>query len=744
MAAARTWYADVIVDISQASVDRPFQYRVPERMYREIRVGSAVRVPFGNGHSLRNGFVIGLSPVPKIDIEKIRDIAEMGDSLVSVQSQLIRLAAWMKETCGATMNQALRTVLPVREKVKPKEKKTICLTASPENLESAIETARHRKYRARVRLLESLRENPQIPMEMARNQLAISESTLKPLIAQGLITLRTRQVMRLPAVDGRVTGKNVTLNPEQEKAVRTFVEAYDKGERVPFLLFGITGSGKTEVYMEMMAHVLASGKQVILLIPEISLTYQTVLRFYRRFGDRIAILNSRLSAGERYDQWMMAEKREVSIMIGPRSALFAPFPDLGLIIIDEEHENSYKSEQAPRYHARETAMERARLAGAALVLGSATPSLESYHRAETGEYRLLTLRHRAAQGSELPRAEIVDMRRELALGNRSIFSRKLKDLIRDRLDKKEQIMLFINRRGFSNFVSCRSCGKPIRCPHCDVSLTLHGRNRLVCHYCGYETRLPEVCPVCGSPYLAGFGTGTEKLEEMTAKAFPDARILRMDADTAKRKEGSREILEAFAAGGADILVGTQMIVKGHDFGNVTLVGIMAADLSLNTPDFRAAERTFQLITQAAGRAGRSSKAGRVIVQTYEPDHYAILTAAGQNYEEFYRREMNYRNLAGYPPAGAMLAVRFSSEREKDVTACAAACAEAVRALHPENFGVRVIGPADETVYRVRDVFRKILYLKAGNCDILIKIRKIIAEKAADTAFSRVMLLYDLQ
>ena len=744
MKTEKTWYADVIVDISQASADRPFQYRVPPEMVPGLHVGSAVRVPFGNGKSLRNGFVIGFRDTPEIDPARIRDIGEIGDSRLGVQSQLIALAAWMKETCGATMNQALRTVLPVKQRIRPKEKKAIRLLASPEALAQASALAARRGYRARMRLLAALRETPEIPMEIARNQLRIAEPQLRPLEEQGIIAIETQRVLRTPLTGAKEAGKTVELNPGQQSAVDSFIENYDRGDRKPILLFGITGSGKTEVYMEMMAHVLRQGKEVILLIPEISLTYQTVFRFYRRFGSRIAILNSRLSAGERYDQWEMAERGDVQIMIGPRSALFAPFRNLGLIIIDEEHETSYKSEQAPRYHAREAAMERARLAGAALVLGSATPSLESYRRALTGEYRLLRLTRRAAAGSVLPKAGIVDMRRELALGNRTIFSGVLREAVEDRLRRGEQVMLFINRRGFSNFVSCRSCGKPIRCPHCDVSLTLHGRNRLVCHYCGYEMRLPDRCPACGSPYLAGFGTGTQKLEEMTRTAFPGARVLRMDADTAKGKEGGQKILEAFGAGEADILVGTQMIVKGHDFGNVTLVGIMAADLSLNTPDFRAAERTFQLITQAAGRAGRGSRPGQVLIQTYEPGHYAVRAAAAQDYEGFYRQEMAYREAAGYPPAGAMLSVFFSAGREKDVIACADACAEAVRAVHPENYGARAVGPADAPVYRVKDAFRKIFYVKAGDCAILIKIRKIIAKTAADPAFSRVLLLYDLQ
>ena len=669
-------YADVIIDISHEKVDRPFQYRIPPALCGGIRVGVRVRVPFGRGSALRTGYVVELKDHPEYDPEKLKEIAGIEPGSPTVQTQLIELAWWMKRTCGSTMNQALKTVLPVRRMVKQRGAKPLFpgLEAAPEEEASAC----------------------------------------------------------------------VCLNEEQRWAAQRMIADYEAGIRRAYLLYGVTGSGKTEVYMELMDHVIRRGRQVILLIPEIALTYQTVLRFYRRFGEKIAVMNSRLSAGERWTQWERAAKGEVSIMIGPRSALFAPFSRLGLIILDEEHEGAYKSETMPRYHARDAACERARLAGASVILGSATPSLESYTRALDGEYTLLELKNRAVSGSRLASVEIADMRRELSEGNKSMFSRRLTELIEDRLEKKEQIMLFINRRGYAGFVSCRSCGAALRCPHCDVSLTLHTGNRLVCHYCGYSVPLPDRCPSCGSPYIAAFGTGTQKLEEYTRRLFPQAKILRMDADTTSRKGGHEAILAAFCAGRADILIGTQMIVKGHDFGRVTLVGIMAADLSLNTPDYTSSERTFQLLCQAAGRAGRARRPGGVVIQTYQPDHYAIRTAADQDYREFYRQEMAYRRMASYPPACHMAAVQFSSPDEESL---AYAAEQAFRALcGPETagWGISLVGPAPAAVYKVNDIYRKILYIKFQKYDILDQIRDRLDSLAGgDERFRPVLIQYDI-
>lgn len=753
-------YADVIIDISHEKVDRTFQYRIPEHLKEQVLVGVQVSVPFGNGNTVRKGYVVGVSGTPGFDTKRIKEIAGIETGTVSVQSQLIKLAWWMRRTYGSTMNQALKTVLPVKQKVKAKEKRFYRCLLSEEELREQAAQAERKGYKARVRLLNAFFLSAVIPAEAVEQQLAVSPASIRPLVEQGILAVDSHTVSRAPARPAAEMKKAALLNEEQKAAASCFISDYKEGVRKTYLLHGITGSGKTEVYMEMMEHVLSQGKQVILLIPEISLTYQTVMRFYGRFGEQLAVINSRLSAGERYDQWSRAIKGEVSIMIGPRSALFAPFPALGLIIMDEEHEGAYKSETMPRYHARDTAAARAEIANASLVLGSATPSLEAYTRALSGEYSLLTLTKRAAKDSRLAAVEIVDLREELKAGNKSMFSRRLGELIGDRLEKKEQVMLFINRRGYSNFVSCRSCGEAVKCPHCDVSLTLHRDRILRCHYCGFSIPVMTRCPSCASPYIADFGVGTQKLEAMTKSMFPHARVLRMDADTTSKKESHQEILSAFAAGEADILIGTQMIVKGHDFEGVTLVGIMAADLSLNTPDYRCAERTFELLTQAAGRSGRGSREGRVVIQTYAPEHYSIQAAARQDYAGFYSQEMVFRRMMSYPPVCRMQMVIFACSDERAAAACAEAACRAAqrvsgqmeeerpeaerRAVGDRRNQVRMIGPINAPVHKVNDIYRKILYIKSENCVILDKIRDTIEALISDCEdFRRVSVQFDI-
>ncbi len=736
-------YARIIIDISHEKVDRTFDYRIPVSLLDEVAVGSLVLIPFGKGNSMRKGYVVGIAAHADYDPDKIKDIAGIVTDGVSAESLLISLAWWLKERYGSTMNQALKTVLPVKQKVKPKEKKVLKSLLDHSQLINALEEAEKKKYKARVRLFQALMENPVIPYEIAVNQMNLSAATLKPVIEKGYVSLDCEEVYRNPVKTEAKERNNVVLNREQQAIVDSFCLDYSQSIRNTYLIHGITGSGKTEVYMELIQRVIEDGKQVIVLIPEIALTYQTVLRFYGRFGNRVSIINSRLSAGERYDQFERARNGDIDIMIGPRSALFTPFSRLGLILIDEEHEGAYKSEVSPRYHAREVAEKRASMQGASLVLGSATPSLEAYTKALLGEYRLFRLTERAKKNSRLAAVSVVDLRQELKEGNKSIFSRSLQALIQDRLEKREQAMLFINRRGYANFVSCRSCGEAIRCPHCDVTLTLHNNSRLVCHYCGSSIPMPDRCPACSSPYIANFGVGTQKIEQMTKKMFPAARVLRMDLDTTSKKGGHEEILTAFSEGEADILIGTQMIVKGHDFPNVTLVGVLAADLSLNTPDYRSAERTFQLLTQAAGRAGRDARNGDVVIQTYSPEHYSIVTAANQDYEAFYQQEMAYRRLMKYTPASGLLTVQFSS-RQEDCLIEAAALAAGFIAPLSEQEAVQVIGPVEASVYKINDIYRKILYLKQENYDILIKIRDQIDVFSENhrQLFDQVMIQYD--
>ncbi|MBQ8951884.1 MAG: primosomal protein N' [Eubacterium sp.] len=519
------------------------------------------------------------------------------------------------------------------------------------------------------------------------------------------------------------------LTAEQAEVVNTFEKDYDAGLRDRYLLHGITGSGKTEVYIRLAEKVIKSGSSVIVLVPEIAITYQTVARFRTVFGNRISILNSRLSKGEKYREFERARSGETDIIIGPRSALFAPFEKLGLIIIDEEHDGSYKSETTPKYHAREVSFERARIEGAAVVLGSATPSVVSYYMAERGDIRRLTLKRRASGGS-LAEVSVVDMRDELHRGNRSIISGELHRRLSDAFSAGEQAMLFINRRGFNSFVSCRECGEVIRCPRCDVSLSLHGNAKLMCHYCGHTEAMPSACPKCKSKLIGGYGTGTEKVEAEIKKLFPGIRTLRMDKDTTQRKDSHGKIIEAFRRHDADCLIGTQMIVKGHDFGNVTVVGAVLADLGLFDSDYESAERTFDLLTQAAGRAGRAEKKGYVVIQTYQPEHYSVITAAKQDFEGFYQYEMAYRRMLRFPPVYELLGVLITSKDEEKCTLLADRLTDELK-QHFEGKGTDIIGPAEAVIYRIDEVYRKTVYIKADDACKLTGIIDFIQKRTVN-------------
>ena len=571
--------------------------------------------------------------------------------------------------------------------------------------------------------------------------LHITRAVVRALENQGVVTLESEQVFRNPIHYKIREREEVTFSEEQQNAIQTFWQDYSQGKRETYLLYGVTGSGKTEVYMEMIARVLSEGKQAIVLIPEIALTYQTVMRFYGRFGDRVSVLNSKMSQGERSDQMERVKRGEVDVMIGPRSALFTPFSNLGLIVIDEEHETTYKSEQIPRYHARETAIKRAELEGASVVLGSATPSLEAYYACQNGRFKLLKLQARIGE-RELPEVYVEDMRKELKSGNRSILSNRLRELIKERLEKREQTMLFLNRRGYAGFISCRACGYVVKCPHCDVSLSAHLGGKMVCHYCGYTEPQVMRCPSCGSKYIGGFKAGTQQIEDMIRREFPQAKVLRMDLDTTRKKDGYEQILESFGSGEADILIGTQMIVKGHDFPNVTLVGILAADMSLYSNDYRAGERTFQLLTQAAGRAGRGNRKGEVVIQTYSPEHYSIEFAARQDYEDFYEKEMEYRSLMEYPPAEQLLAILMTGPNEKLLETAADYLKEFAHRMDKRK-QIQTIGPASPYVSKVKDVYRRILYLKSDDYNALIQIKdKLEQYIEINTGFKTMRIQFD--
>ena len=734
-------YANVIVDISLDKLDKTFQYRIPEGIQDLIQPGVQVDIPFGS--RTLTGYVIEVTDDAEFDVAKTKELIGVHKGSVPIESQLIALAGWMRKNYGSTMNQALKTVLPIKKQTKQVEHRSVTLGIPKGEAMQKLALFEAKHYTAKARLLRELIEEERIDYALVTQKLNVSAATIRGMSEQGIVVIETMTSYRNPVEHLAQKEYRLKLNEEQQRVVDTVTHDWDEGRRQTYLLKGVTGSGKTEVYMELIAHVLAEGRQVIVLIPEIALTYQTVMRFYNRFGDRVSIMNSRLSQGERYDQFERAKSGDIDIMIGPRSALFTPFERLGLIIIDEEHETSYKSENAPRYHAREVAIERARMNQASVVLGSATPSVESYYQAKNGNYKLLELNKRV-KDQKLPECEVVDLREELKEGNRSILSTRLQDLMEERLEKGEQTMLFLNRRGVSGFISCRACGYVVKCPHCDVSLSQHAGGRMVCHYCGYEEPQPKVCPSCGSKYLGGFKAGTQKIEELVKKRFPQASVLRMDYDTTRTKDSYEKILQAFANREADILIGTQMIVKGHDFANVTLVGVLAADMSLKVADFHASERTFQLLTQAVGRAGRGEKPGQAIIQTYDPEHFAIQTAKVQDYEAFYEQEIAYRGMLSYPPVSNLLVVHVMGGQEPLVARTANLIAEKLKsAITKSGRRVLVVGPADASVAKVNDVYRKMVYMKAADYGTLVALKDALEQFGKKTnAFAKVTIQFD--
>lgn len=667
-------YADLILELSNAKIDRVFTYRIPKELHTSVFVGCPVFVSFGTIKRKVKAYIIDLRDSIDFDKDKIKDILSIVDLDIPASRNLLSLAIYMKKHYGITFSKAISTVMPVKNKLKRKT----------QDSKSAF-----------------------FNIEKQDNQDKI-------------------------------------LNEAQKRIYNSFCSDYDNNDFKTYLIHGITGSGKTLVYINMIKKVLSMGKQAIVLVPEISLTYQLVKNFISIFGDRVAILNSKLSKGERVKEFEKVLSHEADIIIGPRSALFTPFDNLGIIIIDEEHDNAYKSETVPRYDTRDLAVKLSEISRCSLVLASATPSPETYKKAIEGEYKLFKLKARANKNAILPKIHIVDLRKELENGNRSIFSNKLKELIEDRLNKKEQIILFMNRRGLSGFVSCRSCGYVIKCPHCDVSLTLHNNNKLYCHYCGYNTIMPSLCPSCKSPYIAGFGFGTQKLENMTKKMFPSARVLRLDQDTNKSKDDSINIMKNFSRGDADILIGTQMIVKGHDISNVTLVGIVAADASLYINDYTSAQRTYELVTQASGRAGRAEKAGEVVIQTYNPEHYALQACLQNDYNLYYDNEIIYRQLAMYPPIIHILGIQLSAKDEEVLENVTTKYVSILVAKANTISELNIIGPVRANIYKLRDYFRKIIYVKHSDYDILTKIKEDIEEELEDIKlFSSISIIYDL-
>lgn len=600
-----------------------------------------------------------------------------------------------------------------------KEKRYVSLTENEELLAGAKEKAeKDKRLAGQLRVLSAICPGESISVEELKEKAAVTDSPIHTLLQKGILVEQRRQEKRdVFQLEDYTPTQPFYPTPAQAQALALLREEEQKAQKRPVLLHGVTGSGKTEIYMQLIEHVIMEGKQAIVLVPEISLTPQTMERFISRFGKRVSVTHSRLSLGERLDQWRKARDGEISIIIGPRSALFMPFSNLGVIVMDECHESSYISDVTPKYHTREVARKLSELTGALLVMGSATPDIDSYHRAVTGEFLLLQLKERT-KGSHLPEVFVTDMRKELEDGNRSAFGLPLQQAIRENLEKGQQTMLFLNRRGYSTFVSCRKCGEALTCPSCNVSYTYHASDKaLVCHYCGKEVPVPKTCPSCGSHYIRYFGTGTQKIEEETRRLFPEASILRMDADTTTGKNGHARILELFGKGKADILIGTQMIAKGHDFPNVTLVGILAADLSLNLGTYQAAETCFQLITQAAGRAGRGELAGRVFIQTYQPENHAIRMAAAQDYEGFYQEEILLRQAMEYPPFSHIFSVLITGEMEQEVI-LAAQRLGAYMNHYAERAGCTVVGPAPAPLPKFRGESRWQIFAKGTDAERL--------------------------
>lgn len=736
-------YADIIVDISAEKLDRVFQYKIGREQQEEIQIGSKVEIPFGRADRKISGYVIGFSDTADYEEDRIKEIDKVLAGTEDRQRSMIALADWMRRSYGSTMIQALKIVLPAKRKDVGKKRTKVVLQAEREKALLILKDMKDKHRRAQARLLEFLIEKGELIYEDYARQLKLTRNILESLRKQGLIYLESERSLRNPVKLKEEEKREFLLSKEQEDVVEEIFGEWQRKDARPALIYGVTGSGKTLVYIELIKRTLREKRQAIVLIPEISLTYQTVRRFYHLFGDKVSFLHSKMTEAEKEEQFERVKRGEVQIVVGPRSALFIPFSDLGLIVIDEEHETSYKSETVPRYHARETAMKRAELENARLVMGSATPSMEAFYKAKKGEYLLCHMRERYENRS-LPKSYIIDMTEELKAGNRSILSRKLEEEIQNRLNRKEQVMLFLNRRGYAGFVICRSCGETIKCPHCDVSLSLHGKDRLLCHYCGYERAMTDRCPSCGSPYIGGFAAGTQQVESLVKKRFPQARLLRMDMDTTAHKDDYEKILSAFAREEADILIGTQMIVKGHDFAKVTLVGILAADLSLNSNGFRGGERTFQLITQAIGRAGRGDLKGEAIIQTYQAKSYSLLSAAKQDYEGFYEEEMVYRQMLSYPPASAMAAVFARGYEEGQVKNAMDFIKKYIQRIYKKE-DLKIIGPARESVGKIKDTYRWVLYLKHPKREVLQKLW-IYVEKYIEinSGFAKIRIQFDFQ
>ncbi|WP_227395576.1 primosomal protein N' [Jeotgalibacillus aurantiacus] len=790
--------ASVIVDVPAKQTDRTFDYLIPEHLESVVQKGMRVVVPFGPRKI--QGFVLDVKESSSFD--QLKKIEEAVDIVPVLNDELLSLSDWMTKETMCYRISALQVMLPAAMKAKydkvfvpltdlnslpaalqshfqrenPLSWKTALTNGLLKDLQKLVSDGRSElKYLVKrkgtikkERIFKLAQDSEAIIAALSKNaerqrkvieslhaeggtmtSAALQESsgataaTLKALVDKGYLLEEHVEAYRDPFEHREFerTG-HFQLTDDQKQAIEPILETVNSYRQRTFLLHGVTGSGKTEIYLQTIDQVLKQGRQAIMLVPEISLTPQMVQRFKGRFGDQVAVMHSGLSQGEKYDEWRKIHRGEVNVVVGARSAIFAPFEKIGVIIIDEEHETSYKQEDAPRYHARDVAIERSKRHDCPVILGSATPSLESFARAQKGNYELLKLQYRMNQ-QEMPDVQVVDMREELREGNRSMFSRELLAKIEERLEKKEQVVLFLNRRGHSSFIMCRDCGTVMQCPHCEVSLTYHRfKESMKCHYCGHEEHVPEICPECTSEHIRYFGTGTQKVEEELVKLLPQARTIRMDVDTTSRKGSHEKLLDAFGRGEADILLGTQMIAKGLDFPNITLVGVLSADTMLHLPDFRASEKTFQLLTQVSGRAGRHEKPGEVVIQTYTPEHFSIELAKSQNFEWFYQKEMVMRKMAQYPPFYYLSLITLSHE---NVNKVAAVCSE-IAGILERNLSVQaiVLGPVASPIARIQNKYRYQCIVKYKNEPELKPLLKKIMDQYATPGKDAVTIQIDVQ
>ncbi len=718
--------ARVVIDLT---LDREFDYLVPPALAARVRPGVRVMVPFGSGGS-RSAYVVGIKE--ESEYPNLKSIESMVGDREQIPAALLRLAGWISEYYCCPIEVAVRAMLPAAVrggKVKQREEQYACLAdkAPHKGDELAALTKKQRHT------IETLVRLGSVPVSELRETADVGPTVVKNLAEKGWITLEQRAVGRDPFKDDIILPtKPLPLTRHQAEALATIINGIDAGQGEAILLHGVTGSGKTEVYLQAIDHCLAKGLEAIVLVPEIALTPQTCQRFRARFGEEVSVLHSGLSDGERFDEWTKINEGRTRIVVGARSALFAPFRRLGLIVVDEEHENTYKQDDSPRYNARDVAVVRGRMEKATVVLGTATPALESYYNCELKKYTLAELPERV-DDQRLPIMEVVDMAAEAALrGGPQVFSRRLEDLVNERLQNGEQTIFFLNRRGYATQFLCSQCGYVAMCDDCSVTFTYHRRDQmLACHLCGHLRPAPEICPQCGNPEVRYTGLGTERIEATAHAVFPQATIGRMDSDTMTTKRAYQKTLAEFGAGRINILIGTQMIAKGLHFPNVTLVGIIFADLGLHLPDFRAGERTFQLLTQVAGRAGRGDRPGRVIVQTYTPFHPALQFALEHDFKGFYREEMEARRILEFPPATHMVLIHFRCQEEEKVAAAAAEFAEELKPVLPP--GVQLMGPMPAPIARIRGLFRFQLTLRGGDIRRVVKILRplVIGKRSKD-------------